>query len=266
MKIEYQQRDKLKNTAILFPLNELNLSSMIYIYKLINKRYKRSDYTCIYTSSSIKQGLDKIFNVVIKSNVENNIIDMIKDFIKTCTYRRVMIIHENSLFNINTGVILRLPIELPRKGMWFDLYNTNLTILTPSQRKSANRAYQTCRYTSMYLDIGKDKSKTRERIIKKYNKIEHLDDFIILKQKINLLEFKNEKINEDELLKLFKKYKKILSIIQFDKTKIYTQQSPGSYGIERSKKRDYSIVDTRIKEQIKIGIKKQADKLKKKKK
>ena len=264
MKIEYQQRDKLKNTAILFPLTSDNLQQMIYTCKIINKRYKRCDYVCAYTSSI--KNLDKIFNVNVKLNGENTFINIVKGFIKSCSYRKVLIVCNDVIFDTGSGLTIRLPIEIPRKGMWFDMYNVNILNLTSSQRKSANRAYQTCKHTCFYLDIGKEKSKTRERIIKKFDKIDdNIDNFLIIKKKVLLLECKNEKINDYE--KIYKKYKK-----EFDNFKNLNEIilpktiKIGSYGIELSKKRDYSIVDDRIKEQLKIQQQKLQQQQKKTKK
>lgn len=263
MKIEHQQRDKLKNSAVLFAITDTNRDKMLYALKLINKRYKRCDYVAAYTSSNLSKGLDSLFHVTVKLSGENTQMNIIKSFIKSCSYRRVMIICDDIIMNTdNNGAFIRLPVDMPRKGYWFDFYNVNISLITPSQRKSANKAYQTCRHTCMYLDIGKEKSKTRERIIKRYDKIgDNIDNFLILKQKVNLLECKNEKIQTDDILKIFKKLKKIIdNFKQLNEVINTLQLKMGSYGLELSKKRDYSIVDARIKDQLKIAAKKLAEK------
>jgi hypothetical protein len=48
IKLEYQKRNKLKNSAIVFPIDESNKYAMLYIYYILNRRYKSNDYVCIY--------------------------------------------------------------------------------------------------------------------------------------------------------------------------------------------------------------------------
>jgi hypothetical protein len=209
MKIVYQQRNKLKNTCILFPMTTDNSDNMLYYYYLINKRYSNVDYTC---ANSTNLELENIFNLVVKMSSNSTILDIIKLFIKTTTHKKVLIILNNLVFdnskNDTQKLLLRLPKELPKKGIYFDLYNKDITHMKISNRNSILKYYQTYKYTSIFIDIGKLESKTRMKICNKLEDITNIDHLIKIKTKINELNCINEELPDlDNIYKTIKRKK-----------------------------------------------------------
>lgn len=276
LKIEYQKREKLRNSAVVFPVNEENLFLMIYIYNVMNRRYKSNDYVCIYNggNAQMKDVVASVWGVVVKLS-PGSLADCMREFIISCPYRRVTFVGSEclQLNNSSNKISFNYVQELPRRTCnTFDFINPNLTFLTSSQRISANRAYKTCRHTYMYVHTGKPESRGRELLKKKFDnpkfsKVfeENIDNLSGLKRKVCTFDnIKTEVVSDHEAImkRLSKKFKSfarpIEDILKEYRSSIITKQ--GSYGLELSKKRDYSIIDKRISDQIK----KNRDKSKKK--
>lgn len=262
LKIDYQKREKLRSAAIIFPIDENNLDLMLFIYHVLNKRYKRNDYVCVYNNKKLPSNLfNSIFDVVITTG--SNITECIKNIIITGPYSRLTFIGSNCIFySKSQQLTLTYPEELSKKTCnTFDLFNPNTIYLTNSQRISANRAYQTCKHTFMYIYAGKPDTKSRATIKKrieteKYaNKLDtSIDNLIALKRKICLFNnMKQEHVSEHENIykKLSKKYKKEnIEIKSLDEIISRPSYTIGTYGYELSRKRDYKHTDKRINEQI----------------
>lgn len=281
-KIEYKKRDKLRNSAIVFPIDSTNAYLMIYIYHVMNRRYKSNDYVCVYSGDSIpvsKDLLSSVFGVVVKCTEGNTIMDCIRHFITESPYRRVTFVGSECIYTNKTGstVIYAFPEELPRRTCnTFDAVNPNVTLLTSSQRVSANRAYQTCKHTYMYVHTGKKESRGRELLQKKFETEKfaqvfdlNVDNVCALKRKMCTFDnIKTETVVDHEKLskKIIKKFKAPESLLNMatKNMEIINKKSIGSYGYELSTKRDYSIVDKRISDQIKKNKSKIESRLKQK--
>ena len=264
LKIEYKKREKLRNNFIVFLLTEASSYLMIYMYHILNKRYKSNDYVCLYNPKSVsslsKDALSSVFNVVVSSQ-EELVPDMISSFLLSSPYRRVTFIGCECVYvNKQNQIVFTFPEELPRRSCnTFDLINANISYLTSSQRISANRAYQTCRHTFMYVNTGSKDSAARRLIKKKLEDNEkfknvvkdNIDNISAIKRKICNFEMKTEIVKDHEALskKIMKKFKEAPPLIECICSPEYS--TIGSYGYQLSKKRDYSIVDKRISDQIK---------------
>jgi hypothetical protein len=210
MKIVYQQRNKLKNTCVLFPMTNDNIDNMLYYYYLINKRYSNVDYT---SANSTNIELENIFNLVIKMPSNSTIIDIIKLFIKTTTHKKILIILNDLVFDNSKDdkqkLLLRLPKELPKKGIHFDLYNIDICNMKIGNRNSILKYYQTLKHTSMFIDIGKLESSSRIKILKKLENVTTIDHLIKIKNKINELECINETLPDLNVIYKTIKRKKV---------------------------------------------------------
>lgn len=269
-KIEYKKREKLRNSAIVFPIDSATAYLMIFIYHVMKRRYKSNDYVCIYNSENIpvsKELLSSIFGVVVKCEGSSTT-DLIKNFIKECPYRRVTFVGSECITTNKSGdkIIYTFPEELPRRTCnTFDAINPNITMITSSQRISANRAYQTCKHTYMYIHTGKKDSRGRELLKNKLDSDKlskvlelNIDNLNSLKRKMCTFDnMKTETIHDHEDLskKIIKKFKAPESLLTISSrtTSVISNKKIGSYGYELSSKRDYSIVDKRISDQIKKG-------------
>lgn len=252
MKIVYQQRNKLKNTCVLFPMISSNVSNMLYYYYLINKRYKNVDYTCVNTTNI---ELENIFNLVIKMPSNFTIIEIIKSFVKSTTHRKILIILDNLVFESNNKLLMRLPEELPKKGMYFDFFNKDICKLKISKRNSILKYYQVCRQTTMFLDIGKKESKSRQKLIDKMESFTKEDNLILLKRNIESFKCSEEKVeNLDVIYKTIRRKKieitnkEIMNLINIQSLPI------NKYGIQLHIKRSYEMINERFTKIIKSSL------------
>lgn len=267
LKIEYQKRDKFRNSAIIFPLYESNKYLMLYIFYILKRRFKSNDYVCIYTQTPPLELeiLKSIFDVVIKvpkSDEMEDAVNSIHNCISFCPYRKITFIGSDCIDNKFNFIC---PSELPRKSCnTFDFINSDMIYLTSSQRISANRSYQTCKHTYIYMNIGKPESKTRQVILKKINTDKfknvlsiNIDNLSGIKRKA----CKFDKMSKEKItnsLELYKKLKRKMPDIKQLEELVNTTDNDNTdlYGYKLSKKRDYSIVNKRINDQVKANKKK----------
>lgn len=281
LKIEFQKRDKLRTAAIVFPLNEHNVHLMIYTFLAMKRRFKSNDYVCIYDGKSPpadKAYLSTLFGVLIQVSSESrdSIADCVRDFIAHSDYRRVTFIGSEclALNNSQTQVTFTWPRELAKRTCnTFDMINPNVASLSSAQRVSANRAYQTCRHTYMYVHTGKSDSRGRELVRKKLSNEKFsraltlsIDNLMSLKRRVCSFEhMERETVTDHEEMskKVTRKLPGAPPLLQILVENSKRALEKGSYGYLLSKKRDYSLVDQRIAEQIKNNLSKQKEREKK---
>ena len=106
------------------------------------------------------------------------------------------------------GFIIQESITTGAAQEYVDLYNKDITHMKISNRNSILKYYQTYKYTSIFIDIGKLESKTRMKICNKLEDITNIDHLIKIKTKINELNCINEELPDlDNIYKTIKRKK-----------------------------------------------------------
>lgn len=257
MKILFQQRNKLRNFCVLFPVTQSNFSNMMYYYCIINKRYKNCDYTC---AKSNNLEVENLFNLVVKLDGPDEVLSLVKNFVKQTSHRRVLLVLNDMCFdsakspNSAPVITARLPEEMPKKGMMFDMYENKIAKLRITQRNSLVKHYQPCLHTFMFLDIGKQESKTRSRIVDRMENCTSLDAFICLRKNIEPLKCIQETVEDLEPHYKMLRRKKINVQSRSLENLIQKSALPmDKFGVKLSTTKSYTTINSRVEEQIKTA-------------
>jgi len=249
MKIIFQQRNKLKNTAILFYIDKDNFNNQLYYRYLIDKKYK-GDYTCI-----IKDGIEveNIFHLVVKGQ-KDSYLDNIKEFIKDTTHTKLFLILDDLVTLNKSKLAYSYPDELPKKGYYFDFYNKQIVDLKIGQRKSVLKNYQVFKNNYCFINIGKKESKSRLKLIDKIQDYTTIQDFILIKKNIAQFDnIKSETLSDiDNIYKTLKR-KKMNVQKELINIKDVSTLPIDVYGIRLSTTKSYTIINERIKKYLSIS-------------
>jgi len=261
MKNIFQKNIKLKTIGIVFFINNLNYNNMLYIVKLLQSKnkYKRSDYIALLSKDTNLE-VDDIFDLTIKSN-QSDYIGSLKDFISQTQYKKLFIINNNIIYKKDENskyIEISFPSDITKLKNTFDFYNKDIIYTTLSQKKSMLKSYELIRNNYIFLTIGKDDSKGRQRVINGLDRVDKFQDFVLL-MKRNIFPFdniKHENITDEDLNTIYKKIKKknisLTNLKNGIDGKIYIEsESPiDKYGKRLSTTKKYGNIHIKINDNI----------------